>query len=538
MHTMMRTPLTLVAVLERAGRYFGNVEVVSRLPDRSIHRTTWGGVYERARRLAECLQSAGIKKGDRVATLMWNHHIHLEAHYGIPVMGGILHALNLRLHPDEIAWIANHAQDRFLIVDDVLLPVLEKFKAKVNFERIFVVPHCGQPIPSGYENYEEWLKQASGNFQYPEISEDDGAAMCYTSGTTGSPKGVVYSHRSEVLHSLVQATPDCVGMSQHDVALLGSPMFHANGWGLPFSAGMVGVKFILPGPHLDPESLLELITQESVTISCAVPSVWVPILAALDKRGTNWRPAKAIRILCGGTAPPEALMRGLDRHGFHLIHAWGMTETSPLGSTMHLKPEMLGWPEDRQYAQRCKQGWASPLIDLRVVNEQGVAPWDGKAMGELEVRGPWVAASYYNAPGTENRWSKDGWFRTGDVASIDEDGCIRLVDRSKDMIKSGGEWISSVDVENALMGHPAVREAGVVGVRHAKWQERPLAVVALKEGASATPEQLKEFLEKKFAKWQVPDDFVFVNELPHTSTGKLFKSELRKKYAEWNWSEG
>ena len=537
MHTMMKTPLTLLAVLERAGKYFGNVEVVSRLPDRSIHRTTWGGVYERALRLAECLQSAGIRKGDRVATLMWNHHIHLEAHYGIPAMGGILHALNLRLHPDEIAWIANHAQDRFLIVDDVLLPVLEKFKTKVNFERIFVVSHCGQPLSGEYESYEDWIKQASGDFQYPEISEDDGAAMCYTSGTTGNPKGVIYSHRSEVLHSLVQAMPDCVGMSQHDVVLLGSPMFHANGWGFPFSAAMVGLKFILPGPHLDPESLLELITQERVTISCAVPSVWVPILAALDKRGADWRPAKDIRILCGGTAPPEALMRGLDRHGFHLIHAWGMTETSPLGSTMHLKPEMLTWPEDRQYAQRCKQGWPSPLIDLRVVNDHGVAPWDGHAMGELEVRGPWVAASYYEGPGTENRWSKDGWFRTGDVATIDPDGCIKLVDRSKDMIKSGGEWISSVDVENALMGHPAVREAGVVGVRHAKWQERPLAVVVLKENASATPQQLKEFLEQKFAKWQVPDDFVFVTELPHTSTGKLFKSELRKKYAEWKWTK-
>ena len=537
MHTMMRTPLTLVAVLERAGKYFGNVEVLSRLPDRSIHRSTWGGVYERARRLAECLLSAGIRKGDRVATLMWNHHIHLEAHYGIPVMGGILHALNLRLHPDEIAWIANHAQDRFLIVDDVLLPVLEKFKAKVKFERIFVVPHCGQVVSGGYENYEEWLKQASGDFKYPNIGEDDGAAMCYTSGTTGNPKGVVYSHRSEVLHSLVQAMPDCVGMSQHDVILLGSPMFHANGWGSPYTTALVGAKFILPGPHLDPESLLELITQEKVTISCAVPSVWVPILAALDKRGADWRPAKDLRILCGGTAPPEVLMRGLDRHGFHLIHAWGMTETSPLGSTMHLKPEMLLWPEDRQYAQRCKQGWPSPLIELRVVNEHGVAPWDSQTMGELEVRGPWVAASYYNAPGTENRWNTEGWFRTGDVATIDRDGCIKLVDRSKDMIKSGGEWISSVDLENVLMGHPAVREAGVVGVRHAKWQERPLAVVVLKEGISATAQELREFLEKKFAKWQVPDDFIFVNELPHTSTGKLFKSELRKKYAEWRWTE-
>ncbi|HET9181593.1 MAG TPA: long-chain fatty acid--CoA ligase [Candidatus Angelobacter sp.] len=537
MQTMMNTPLTLVSVLERAAKYFGNVEVVSRLPDRSIHRTTWGGVYQRALRLAECLQSAGIRKGDRVATLMWNHYVHLEVHYGVPVAGGILHALNLRLHPDEIAWIANHAGDRFLIVDDVLLPVLEKFKAKVKFERIFVVSHCGQPVAREYENYEDWLKQARGSFEYPEISENDGAAMCYTSGTTGSPKGVIYSHRSEVLHSLVQALPDCCALSQHDVALLGSPMFHANGWGLPYTAAMVGAKLILPGPHLDADSLLELIDKEAVTMSCAVPTVWLPVLAALEKRGPNWRPARDIRILCGGTAPPESLMRGLDRHGFHLIHAWGMTETSPLGTTMRLKPEMLNWPEERQYAQRCKQGWASPLIDVRVVNDQGEAGWDGQTMGELEVRGPWVAASYFNAPGTENRWSEDGWFRTGDVAIIDPDGCVKLVDRRKDMIKSGGEWISSVDVENALMGHPAVKEAGVVGVQHVKWQERPLAVVVLKDGAKATADELREFLARKFANWQLPDDFVFVSELPHTSTGKLQKSALRKRYADWKWTQ-
>ena len=537
MQTMMNTPLTLVSVLERVEKYFGNVEVVSRLPDRSIHRTNWGAVSQRARRLAECLQSAGIKKGDRVATLMWNHHAHLEIHFGVPVMGGILHALNLRLHPDEIAWIANHAQDRFLIVDDVLLPVLDKFKAKVKFERIFVVPHCGQPVPSEYENYEGWLKQASGKFEYPEIDENDGAAMCYTSGTTGNPKGVVYSHRSQLLHSMAQALPDCCALSQYDVALLGSPMFHANGWGLAYTTALVGAKFVLPGPHLDADSLLELIDKEAVTMSCAVPTVWLPVLAALEKRGPDWRPARDIRILCGGTAPPEALMRGLDRHGFHLIHAWGMTETSPLGTTMQLKPEMLNWPEEKQYAQRCKQGWPSPLIDIRVVNDQGEAPWDGQTMGELEVRGPWVASSYFNSPGTENRWSEDGWFRTGDVATIDPDGCVKLVDRSKDMIKSGGEWISSVDVENALMGHPAVKEAGVVGVRHLKWQERPLAVVVLKEGAKATADELRGFLARKFAKWQLPDDVVFVHELPHTSTGKLLKSELRKRYAEWQWKE-
>jgi fatty-acyl-CoA synthase len=536
-HTMMNYPLTLITLLERAGAYFAGVEVVSRLPDRSIHRTTWGEVCRRARLLAECLQAAGIKKGDRVATLMWNHHVHLEAHFGVPASGAVLHTLNPRLHPDELAWIVKHAEDRFLIVDDVLLPVLEKFKPRVKFERIFVVQHCGGTLASDYESYESWLKKASGKFEYPPISEEDAAGMCYTSGTTGNPKGVIYSHRSQVLHTMAQALPDCCGLSQYDVALLGSPMFHANGWGLPYTASMVGCKFVLPGPHLDPDSLMELIEREGVTMSCAVPTVWFPVLACLDQQGTNWRPKRDIRILCGGTAPPEALTRGLERHGFHLIHAWGMTETSPLGTTMRLKPHMFEWPDDEQYAQRCKQGWPSPLLELRVANEQGIAPWDGKTMGELEVRGVWVAGKYHNAPGTENRWTADGWFRTGDVTTIDPDGCIRLVDRSKDMIKSGGEWISSVDLENALMGHPAVREAGVIGVLHPKWQERPLAVVALKNGATATSDDLRSFLETKFAKWQLPDDFVFVNDLPHTSTGKLLKTELRTRFKEWKWGE-
>jgi fatty-acyl-CoA synthase len=537
MHTMMNYPLTLTAILERAGRYFCDVEVVSRLPDKSIHRSTWGEVYGRARQLAECLQSAGLKKGDRVATLMWNHYVHLEAHFGGPAAGGILHALNLRLHPDEIAYIANHAQDRFLIVDDVLLPVLDRFKTRVKFERIFVVPHCGQPVAAEYENYEAWLKQASGKFAYPPISEDDGAAMCYTSGTTGNPKGVIYSHRSQVLHTMVQATADSCGSSQGDVVLLCSPMFHANGWGMPYTAAMVGAKFVLPGPHLDADSVLYLIDHENVTLSCAVPTVWLPVLAALDQRGFDWKPPRDIRILCGGTAPPESLMRGLERHGFHLLHSWGMTETSPQGTVSALKPGMRSLPEDRQYTQRCKQGYPAPFVELRIRrdNDQGEAPWDSQTMGELEVRGPWVAGSYYNAPGTENRWTEDGWFRTGDVATVDPDGCIKLVDRSKDMIKSGGEWISSVDVENALMGHPAVREAGVIGVPHPKWQERPLAVVALKDGATATPDQLRNFLSAKFAKWQLPDDFVFVGELPHTSTGKLLKTELRTRYRGWEW---
>ncbi|HEU4414333.1 MAG TPA: long-chain fatty acid--CoA ligase [Candidatus Angelobacter sp.] len=535
-HTMMDYPLTLNAILERAGRYFPNTEIVSRLPDRSMHRGSWGQICQRARRLAECLLSAGLKKGDRVATLMWNHYAHLECYFGVPIAGGVLHPLNLRLHPDEIAWIANHAHDRFLIVDDVLLPVLEKFAGKVKFERIFVVRHPGQSVQHGYADYEDWIRQASGNVKLPPLSEHDGANMCYTSGTTGNPKGVLYSHRSEVLHSMAQAMADSCAFSQHDSVLLASPMFHANGWGFAYTAALVGAKFVLPGPHLDAVSILELIMREGVTMTCAVPTVWLGVLPELEKRGPDWKPARDVRILCGGTAPPESLIRNLDHHGFHIIHSWGMTETSPQATVSLLRPEARQLPEDQQYAARSKQGFPLPFVDVRIRNEQGEAPCDGQTMGELEVRGPWVAGSYYNAPETRDRWTADGWFRTGDVATIDPDGCIKLVDRSKDLVKSGGEWISSVDLENTLMSHPAVREAGVIAVQHPKWQERPLAVVALKDGAKASADDLRAFLGAKFAKWQMPDDFVFVNDLPHTSTGKLLKTALRKQYAEWKWS--
>jgi fatty-acyl-CoA synthase len=312
-------------------------------------------------------------------------------------------------------------------------------------------------------------------------------------------------------------------------------MFHANGWGFAYTTAMVGAKFVLPGPYVDPDSLLDLIDRENISMTCAVPTVWLGVLAGLEKRGPDWRPVRDVRILCGGTAPPESLIRNLDRHGFHIIHSWGMTETSPQATVSRLGPAAVDWPEDRQYGVRCKQGWPLPFVDVRIHAEGREAPWDGQTMGELEVRGPWVAGSYYNAPDTRDRWTTDGWFRTGDIATVDPDGCIKLVDRSKDLVKSGGEWISSVDLENALMSHPAVREAGVIAVRHPKWQERPLAIVTLKDGAFATGEELRTFLGARFAKWQLPDDFVFVNDLPHTSTGKLLKSELRNRYAEWKW---
>jgi fatty-acyl-CoA synthase len=532
---MMDFPLTLDKILERSGKLFGAIEIVSRRPDRSIYRTTYAHFYRRARALAESLKRAGLQRGDRVATLMWNHSAHLEAYFGIPASGGVLHTLNLRLHPSEIAYIANHAQDRFLIVDDVLLPVYEQFKSQTRFERVFVVPFGGDSLPAGVESYEDFLSAATGDFTYPVLNEDEAAAMCFTSGTTGNSKGVLYSHRALVLHSFTTTLDETFGISQSSVVLPACPMFHANSWGVPFTAAMVGAKLVLPGPHLDAESLLDLIEREKVSIAMGVPTVWIGILAALEKHPGRWNLPPHLSVPCGGTAPPEGLIRALDHYGIHITHLWGMTETTPVATTGHLKSTMADWTEDQKYEVRAKQGLPAPFIEVRVRTDDGFAPWDGAAPGELEIRGPWVASSYFNAPETKDRWTDDGWFRTGDVATIDPEGYIKIVDRSKDLIKSGGEWISSVDLENALMGHPKIREAAVVAIPHPKWQERPLAVVVLKEGAEATPEELRIFLAARFAKWQLPDGFAFVNEIPRTSVGKFLKTLLREQYANWTW---
>jgi fatty-acyl-CoA synthase len=532
---MMDFPLTLTAILERAGKLFGRVEVVWRQPGGSLDRYTYADFYRRARALAEVLSRAGLKRGDRVATLMWNHSAHLEAYFGVPAAAGVLHTLNLRLHPNEIAYTVNHAGDRFLIVDDVLLPIYEGFREKVHLERVFVVPSSGKPVPPGSEDYEALLEQATGTFAYPALDENEAAAMCFTSGTTGKSKGVLYSHRAIVLHSFGQAMADTFGLAHQDVVLPAAPMFHANAWGVPFTAAMVGAKLVFPGPHLDPESLLDLIEREQVTIACAVPTVWIGVLEALEKNPGRWKFAQPVRLPAGGSAPPEVLMRGLDRRGFHLIHLWGMTEMAPMGTASHLKSYMADWPEEKKYEVRLKQGRPAPFVELRVMGPEGEAPWDGKTVGELEVRGPWVAASYYNAPEEQRRWTADGWFRTGDIACMDSEGYIKVVDRAKDLIKSGGEWISSVDLENALMCHPAVKEAAVIAVPHPKWQERPLAVVVLKDGARATPEELCAFLASRFAKWQLPDAFVFEKQIPRTSVGKFQKTKLREQFANWKW---
>jgi len=539
--TMMDFPLTLPAILERAGKLFQRVEIVSRRPDRSIVRTTFGDFYRRARRLADAMSKLGMRPGDRVASMMWNHSGHLEAFFGVPCAGGILHTLNLRLHPHELAAIVNHAEDRFLIIDDVLLPTYEKFRDGVSFERVIVVPYGGGGIPAGYLNYEELLAGASDDFRYPVMDENDGAAMCFTSGTTGNSKGVVYSHRALVLHTFAELGVDSFAISHHDTVLPVAPMFHANAWGLPYSCAMAGARLILPGPNVDPESVLDLIAGERVTIACGVPTVWLGVLAALEKNPERWEFPWHVRIVIGGSAPPERLMRALDKHNLHILHLWGMTETTPLATVGKLKRHMSEWTLDQQYEVRTKQGWPTPFVELRVTRPEGLegktveAPRDGVTPGELEVRGPWVAASYYKSPDQAHRWTEDGWFKTGDIATMDDEGFIKIVDRAKDLVKSGGEWISSVDIENMLMGHPAVREAAVVGVPHPKWQERPVAAVVLKDGAQATSEELRAYLAQTFAKWQLPDAFVFLDVLPRTSVGKFKKIALREQFADWKW---
>jgi fatty-acyl-CoA synthase len=545
--TMMDFPLTLPTLLERADKLFSRVEIASRRPDRSMVRTCFGEFYYRARRLAAALTKLGLQPGDRVASMMWNHSSHMEAFFGVPCAGGILHTLNLRLHPNEIAAIVKHAGDRFLIIDDVLLPLLEKFRQDVAFEQVIVAPYgCGPDgrgyVPEGFLNYEQLLAEAPATFEYPKLDENDGAAMCFTSGTTGFSKGVIYSHRAIVLHSFAETMVDCFAISHHDSVLPVAPMFHANAWGLPYSCVMAGARLVLPGPNVDAESVLDLLQQEQITMACGVPTVWLGVLYALEKNPGRWKFPEPVRIVIGGTAPPVRLMRALDKHNLQIMHLWGMTETTPVATVGRLKRHMRGWGEDQRYDVRSKQGWPAPFVELRVTRpgddgKDVEAPRDGETPGELEVRGPWVAGSYYNAPDQAHRWTADGWFKTGDVATMDDEGFIKIVDRAKDLVKSGGEWISSVDLENALMGHPAVKEAAVVGVPHPKWQERPLAAVVLKDGINVTPEELREFLAKSFAKWQLPDAFVFLPEIPRTSVGKFKKIALRQQFANWNWEQ-
>jgi fatty-acyl-CoA synthase len=526
---MMDYPLTVPYLLDRAARYFPQVEVISRRPDRSLARSRYAEVRRRAHQLAGALARLGVGRGDRVATLGWNHARHLEAYFGVPLMGGVLHTLNPRLSTADLAYIVNHAGDSVLLVDDVLLPVLERLRGQVSLKHVVVWTN-GTQAPEGMLDCEELIAPEPGEFAVPRLDEREAACMCYTSGTTGRPKGAVYSHRAIVLHSLASALTDGLAIGQREVLCPVVPMFHVNGWGLPFTATMAGCKQVLPGPHLDPESLLDLYVQEGVTVSAGVPTIWMGILQALEKEPHRWQ-LGALRMVVGGSAAPESMIRGFDRHGLRVVHAWGMTEMTPLGTVSWLKRSLEELPEDQRYAYRAKQGLPAPFVETRIMGQAGEVPWDGEAMGELEVRGPWVASGYYQSPEHTAKWSDDGWFRTGDVATIDHEGYVKITDRTKDLIKSGGEWISSVDLENALMGHPAVAEAAVIAAKHPKWDERPVAVVVVKEGASVTAEELRAFVEPRFAKFWLPDEFVFTKEIPRTAAGKFLKSALRDQYS-------
>ena len=527
--TMQRVPLSINPLVERAGKLFPQVEIVSRLPDKTLKRHTFADFHRRTRQLAAALLGAGLKKGDRVATLCWNHHAHLECYFGIPAAGGVMHTLNLRLSPDEISWIAGHAEDRFLIVDDILLPLYRQLTMK--FEKVIVVPFSGVAVDAAFLNYEKFIEKDASDFSYVVHEEDDPISMCYTSGTTGRPKGVVYSHRSTVIHTLMANQPDHWGLAAGDSVCPVTPMFHANCWGIPYGCVMMGIKLVFPGPHLHPEDLLALFQAEKPSFVLGVPTIWLAMLQLLENDPARYQLPPDMKMLVGGAAVPESLIRAFAKYGAEIRQGWGMTETSPVASIAYLKPELRDVPEGERYRRFASAGVPVPMMDIRLRSEDGGdQPWDGKAVGELQVQGPFITGSYHNVPVEADKFTADGWLRTGDVASIDAHGYIRITDRTKDLIKSGGEWISSVDMENLLMAHPAVLEAAVIAIPDPKWSERPLACVVFKKDKSATVDELRAHLSSGFVKWQLPDRFEFLEAIPRTSTGKFWKVKLRERF--------
>ena len=521
--------LTIQHALWRIQRLFARKEVVTK-QESGVHRTTYGEMVPRINRLAGALKRLGVKDGDRVATICWNNYRHLELYYAIPCMGAVLHTLNLRLFPKDLEFVVNDAADKVVFVDQTLIPILNQLVGKMPSVKQIVNISNGQPLPEHQLgellDYETLLAAESEQFEWPRLKENQAAAMCYTSGTTGNPKGTVYSHRSQFLHTMGVLQVDNLALSEKDTVFPIVPMFHANSWGLPYACGFAGCKIIFPDRWMgDAASVVELAESESATIVGGVPTIWTNVAGYLEETGK--RLPKVHTVICGGSAIPRALMERMDKLGLRMLHAWGMTETSPLGSTATVR----SWiPPDQALEARLHQGLVVPAVEIRIAdpatNEE--LPWDGVAFGEIQVRGPWIAKGYYNNADPE-KLTKDGWFRTGDVAKIDPDGYIQIVDRTKDVIKSGGEWISSVDLENAIMGHPKVLEAAVIGLAHPRWDERPVAFVVERPEfkGKLTAEEIREFLTDKVAKWWLPDEIRFIDEVPKTSVGKFDKKVLR-----------
>ncbi len=535
---IMDYPLTLTQFFERTRKVFHRKTMATRVPGVGLQRYTYADYADRVCRLAAALSTLGLKKGDRVGTFAWNSHRHMEVYFAAPLMGMVLHTVNIRLSPQDITYIVNHAEDQVLILDASLWPLIEPIRKDLKSVKHFIVmkdaPNA--QIPPGALDYEALLADAKPVETWPTLDETDAAGMCYTSGTTGHPKGVVYTHRGIYLHCFASSTVDVLGICERDVILHIVPMFHANAWCVPFAGVMNGSTQIFGGPNPQPRDIIEIVHNERVTLVGAVPTVWIAIQGILEKE-PQWDISSIRCIPIGGSAAPKSLLQDFDKkYGAFMLHAWGMTEMSPLGTVCRPRSYTDSLPEEERYAIRAKQGALVAGVDMRIVDDAGaVQPWDGKSVGEIQVRGPWITSGYYNNPAGAAQFTEDGWFRTGDVATIDPEGYVQITDRTKDLIKSGGEWISSVDLETTIMGHPKVLEAAVIAVPHEKWQERPLACVVPKPEfkGQLSAQEILDYLTPRVAKWWLPDEVTFIEAVPKTSVGKFDKKVLRERFKDW-----